>query len=276
MRIKSIPILAFLIALIAFSACSEYNRVLKSPNPELKYTKAVEYYKAEEYAKTEPLLYELLPLYKGTEKGKTIYYYYCYSSYHLGYLIQAAYHFKNFANTYPHSDEAEDALFMSAFCNYLESPVPTLDQAPTYTALEELQVFANSYPNSPLIDSANQLVDELRSKIETKDFLNARQYYKIRRYKAAIVALNNFQEKYPLSDFSEQVKLLVLKSYYYLAVNSIEEKKEERFEEGIATYFEFIDNFATGSYVNEAEEYYARLIRERETYLQEKRESDEL
>jgi len=273
---KNLRAFLFIFGLLLIFACNEYNRVLKSPNPELKYNKSVEYYENEEYAKSLPLLEELIPLYKGTEKGKKIYFYYCYTNYYLNYMIAAAYHFKRFANTYPHSEEAEDALFMSAFCNYLESPVPTLDQAPTRQALEELQTFANTYPKSPLLDSANKLVDELRAKIETKDYLNAFQYYKIKRYKAAIVALENFQEQYPLSSFSEEVKLLVIKSYYYLAVNSIEEKKGERFEDGINAYFDFIDNFADGKNVNEAEMYYARLVREREEFLKEKRSTDEL
>lgn len=257
-------------------ACSDYNRILKSPNPEIKYAKAVELYNEGDYARAEPLLVEVVPLYKGTEKGKRIFYYYCYTEYHLGYRISAAYHFKQFSNTYPHSEEAEDALFMAAYCNYLESPIPSLDQEPTYLALEELQLFANTYPQSPLLDSANSLVDELRAKLETKAFENASQYYKIRRYKAAIVALNNFQEEYPLSNYSEETKLLVLKSYYYLATNSIDEKKEERFDEGIEAYYDFIDNFASGKYVNEAEEYYAKLTKEREIFIQEKKESDEL
>lgn len=273
---KNLRAFLFIFGLLLIFACNEYNRVLKSPNPELKYNKSVEYYENEEYAKSLPLLEELIRLYKGTEKGKKIYFYYCYTNYYLNYMIAAAYHFKRFANTYPHSEEAEDALFMSAFCNYLESPVPTLDQAPTRQALEELQTFANTYPKSPLLDSANKLVDELRAKIETKDYLNAFQYYKIKRYKAAIVALENFQEQYPLSSFSEEVKLLVIKSYYYLAVNSIEEKKGERFEDGINAYFDFIDNFADGKNVNEAEMYYARLVREREEFLKEKRSTDEL
>ena len=221
--LKKAHILSLLtLLLVVLWSCSDYNRVLKSPNPELKYAKSIELYDEEDYARSLPLLEELIPLYRGTEKGKKIYYYYCYANYHLNYMIAAAYHFKQFANTYPHSEEAEDAMFMAAYCNYLESPVPSLDQAPTYEALEELQIFANTYPESPLLDSANNLVDELRSKLEAKAFLNAKQYYKIRRYKSAIVALNNFQEEYPLSTYSEQVKLLVLKSYYYLSINSID------------------------------------------------------
>lgn len=269
------PLVLLFLVVFTFS-CNEYNKILKSPNPELKYTKSIEYYENEEYDKALTLLEELIPLYKGTEKGKKIYYYYCYANYYLDYLYTAAFHFKQFANTYPHSEEAEDAMFMGAYCNYLESPIPTLDQAPTYEALEELQIFANTYPKSPLLDSANTLVDKLRTKLEVKAYRNAQQYYKIRRYKSAIVALQNFQEQYPLSDFTEEVKLLVLKSYFYLATNSIEEKKEQRFEEGIEAYYDFIDNFATGKYVNEAEQYYARMIRERDQFLQEKSGSNEL
>ncbi len=274
--LKRANLLFFILAAAILFGCSDYNRILKSPNPELKYNKAVELYNEGDYSRAEPLFVELVPLYRGTEKGKEIYYMYCYTNYYIGYRISAAYHFKQFSKTYPHSEEAEDALFMSAYCNYLESPIPSLDQEPTYMALEELQLFANTYPKSPLLDSANKLVDELRAKLETKAYMNAAQYYKIRRYKAAIVALNNFQEEYPLSNFSEQVKLTVLKSYYYLAINSIDEKKEERFDEGIESYYDFIDNFASGKYVNEAEEFYAKLTREREKFIQEKKESDEL
>lgn len=276
MLIRLKHILFIILTIIVFHSCSDYNKILKSPNPELKYNKAMELYNEEDYSRALPLLEELVPLYRGTEKGKRIYYFYCYTEYNLGYRISAAYHFKQFSNTYPNSEESEDALFMAAYCNYLESPIPSLDQAPTYQALEELQIFANTYPKSPLLDSANNLVDELRAKLEAKAYLNASQYYKIRRYKAAIVALNNFQEEYPLSNYSEQVKLLILQSYYYLATNSVEEKKEERFDEGIEAYYDFIDNFAGGKYVNEAEDYYARLTREREKFIQDKKESDEL
>lgn len=250
--------------LFAFQSCSEYHKVMKSPNPEYKYAKAVEYYNEGDYIKTLPLLEELIPLYKGTDKGQKIFYYYCYTNYYLDYLLVAAYNFKKYANTFALSEYAEDALFMSAYCNYLESPNPTLDQAPTYRALDELQIFVNTYPESPLVDSANGLVDELRFKLETKSFYNARQYYKIRKYKAAVVSLNNTLESYPATIYAEEIKLLILKSYYYLAINSIEEKKRERFEKGIEAYYDFIDNFAESKYVSEAETIYAKLIKQRD------------
>lgn len=258
-----------LISILVFAACSEYNKVLKSPNPELKYTKSIEYYDNGEYLKALPLFEELIPLYKGTDKGQNIYFYYAYANYHLDILSEAAYHFRAYANTYPLSEYAKEALFMSAYCNYLEAPKPTLDQTPTLLALEELQIFVNTYPESELVDSANSLVDELNFKLEEKRFLNAKQYYKIRKYKSAIVALNNVLSEYPSTPYVEELKLLILKSYYELAINSIESKKKVRFDEGIEAYYEFIDNFADSKNLSEAEQVYARLVKGREEFLLE-------
>ena len=191
--------LLFGFILVTLFSCSDYQKILKSPNPELKYAKTIEYYEAEEYLKALPLFEELIPLYRGTDKGQKIYFYYCYTNYRLGDLMQAAYHFRNYYSTYSLSDHAEEALFMSAYCNFLDSPVPSLDQSPTALALEELQIFANTFPESELVDSANMWVDLLEIKLEAKAFYNANQYYKIRKYQSAMVALNAFLIQYTSS-----------------------------------------------------------------------------
>ena len=266
----------FVIVSLIFSGCSEYQKVLKSPNPELKYTKSIEYYEDGQYLKALPLFEELLPLYKGTEKGQKLYFYYAYANFHIDDLYQAAYHFRSYASTYSLSQYAQESLFMSAYCNYLDAPGPSLDQTPTKLALEELQIFVNTYPESELVDSANTLVDLLNSKLETKEFLNAKQYYKIQKFQSAIVALNNLITKYPDTGYLEEIKLIILKSYYYLATNSVFSKKKQRFTEGIEAYYDFIDNFADGKSIEEAKLVYAKLIREQERFLAENPSKDEL
>lgn len=245
-------------------ACSEYQQVLKSPNPEYKTEKAIEYYEEGDYVKALPLLEELVPLYRGTEKGQKIYYYYCYANYYLGYHLTAAFHFRKFYETYPISENAEQALFMSAYCNYLDSPKPSLDQSPTYRALKELQLFVNTFPESELVDSTNTLVDKLHNKLETKAFEKAKQYYKLRYYKSAIVALNNVLDEYPGTSYEEEIRFKILQSYFYLAINSIESKKKERLEAGIESYYEFIDKFAEGEKSEAAELIYQNIIRTKE------------
>ena len=264
------------VIVVFLSACSEYQKVLKSPNPELKYTKSIEYYENGDYLRALPLFEELLPLYRGTEKGQKIYFYYAYTNFHIDDLYQAAYHFRSYASTYSLSEFAQEALFMSAYCNYLDAPGPTLDQTPTKLALEELQIFVNTYPESELVDSANILVDILNFKLEEKEFLNSKQYFKIQKYQSAIVALNNMIIKYPDTKHLEDVKLIILKSYYYLATKSVIDKKMKRFDEGIEAYFDFIDNFAAGKNLEEAKIVYAKLIRERERFLIENPSTDEL
>ena len=82
--------------------------------------------------------------------------------------------------------------------------------------------------------------------------------------------------KYPDTQYLEEIKLTILKSYFYLASNSVVSKKKQRFDEGIEAYYDFIDNFADGKSIEEAKLVYAKLIREQERFLAEKQSKDEL
>ena len=113
------------------------------------------------------------------------------------------------------------------------------------------------YPNSSLRDTCNELVDNLRFKLETKSYLKAKNYYKLRQYDAAIVSLNNTLTEYPDTDYREEVSFYILQSTYYLAVKSIEEKKLQRLNNTIEAYYNFIDNFAESKYAKEAEQLFA-------------------
>ncbi|MFT7249838.1 MAG: outer membrane protein assembly factor BamD, partial [Arcticibacterium sp.] len=157
--------LRLLIILTVISSCNEYQKVLKSPDVDYKYEKAVEYFNDEEYDKAYPLFDELLILYRGSDKAAEVYYYYAMTSYQLKDYILAAYHFKNFAKTFPNHPKTELAYYMMGYCDYLESPIFSLDQDFTYKAINNLQLFANLYPKSDKLLSANELIDELRAKL---------------------------------------------------------------------------------------------------------------
>jgi outer membrane protein assembly factor BamD len=80
---------------------------------------------------------------------------------------------------------------MSAYCKYKESPSYSLDQTPTFEAINELQLFVNQYPESQKVARCNQLIDELRNKLEEKEYRIARMYFRMQEYKAAIVSYEN-------------------------------------------------------------------------------------
>ena len=57
MRLKKLYIFALCVALMGvLSGCGEYQALLKSNDPELKYQKAIEYFNNKQYARAQTLL----------------------------------------------------------------------------------------------------------------------------------------------------------------------------------------------------------------------------
>jgi len=252
----------FIFLVVLFTSCSEYSKVLKSSDVEYKYSKAVEYYEEGQFSKALSLFDELGTLFRGSDRSQEIHYYIANSHFALEDYYFAAYYYKNFTKTYPRSGRAEEALFKSAYCSYLNSPSSNLDQTDTEQAIDEFQLFLNRYPQSDLKDSTNVMIDELRLKLEEKAFNNAKLYYLTEEYKSATVALQNMLVDFPDSPHREEIEFLVVKSSYLLAINSIASKKEERLNDTIEHYHKFVDSFQDSEYVKKAEDYYADALRE--------------
>ena len=82
MFFKRVYIALFFIAFaIILSACSGYEKLLKSRDYKLKYEKAMEYYAEEEYVRAATLLDQVAPVYRGTMKADTVFYYQAMSYY---------------------------------------------------------------------------------------------------------------------------------------------------------------------------------------------------
>lgn len=250
---KKTALFLFALVLIGLASCNKYNRLLKSSDFELKYTKAVEYYGKKNYVKALPLFEELMTVYRGTGKAEQVSYYYAYCNFGLEDYLLASYHLKNFVKTFPMSEFAEEAMFTSAYCYYLDSPVYSLDQENTIKAINEFQLFVNLYPNSARVKDCNDYIDLLRRKLERKAYENATLYYNIEDYKASIQAFKNLLKDFPDNPYREEANFMILKSYYLLAKNSISEKKEERYKTTIENYYKFIDNYKDSKYLREAE-----------------------
>ncbi len=227
--------------LVALSSCSKYQKLLKSTDNEQKYEMAISYYEQKDYYRAIQLFDQLQAIYRGTERAERISYYYANAHFEQKDYILASYYFKQFAQNFPNSKNAEEAAFMSAYCNYLDSPPSSLDQQVTTDAIKELQLFINRYPGSSRVSRANELIDELRLKLETKAYNIANLYYKMEDYKAAIINYENLIKDYPDTRYREEAMYLIAKSYYSYASKSIASKQEERFQH---TY-DAVDNFAT-------------------------------
>ena len=246
----------FVVIILVSTSCSKYQRLLKSTDYNLKYTEGIRYYEKEDYYRAKNLFEELIPILRGTIKSERIYYYYAYCNYNLGDHVLAGYYFKNFSRTYPNSKHVEEAEYMSAYCQFLNSPEPELDQTYTYKALQEFQYFINRYPESSHIADCNKYVDRLRQKLEDKAFLSSKLYFNLGEYKAAVVFLDNTLNQFPDTDYREELLFLAVKANYKFAEGSIYKKKEERYQYTIDAYYAFVDEFPESDNLKDAKKIY--------------------
>jgi outer membrane protein assembly factor BamD len=260
---KSGLIFVILFSFAILSSCSKHQKLLKSTDNEQKYQSAIAYYEKGDYYRALQLFEQLIPVFRGTAKAEDLYYYYAYAYYHEREWVMASYYFKRFTINFPTSDYTEEAAFMTAYCKYLDSPRFTLDQSVTREAIDEFQLFINRFPYGEKAQEATEYIEELRLKLQLKDYNIADLYFKMEDYQAAIVSYENLLEDYPDTAFKEDILFKIITAYYQYAQKSIREKQPERFEDAVRIYFEFISLFPDSEYMPDVE----KIRRQAESFL---------
>ena len=245
----------FVLIALCSSCASKLTKTLKSTDNEYKLKMAENYYAQKKYNNAQLLFEDLFPTFKGTARFEDLYYKYAYSAYYLKDYTSAENLFKTFVETFPNSPKAEEADFMRAFCYYKQSPKPELDQTNTTRAMGQMQAFINTHPNSAKVAEATTIIDEARAKLEAKDFKSAELYYNLGFYKASAIAFNALIDNYPDTNKGDEYKLMVIKSYYLYANNSIEEKQGERYDKVVTECTDFNDRYPD-SKLGKTVEYY--------------------
>jgi len=249
---RKIQLIILFLAVIQFGCNKEtFQKILKSDDYELKYQKAKAYYAEEKWQKAMQLFEQLIPYEKGKERGEEVLYYYSMCNYNVKDYILAGYYFRYFTSTYPTSEYAEECLFLSSYCYYLDSPKASLDQTPTDQAILEFELFLSLYPNSTKIDTCNTLIDELRSKLIEKSYVNSKLYYDLGYYNAAAISFDNSLTDYPETPYKEDILYYQIKSYYEYANKSITTKQKERYQKAIKKYKLYVKHFPEGKYLKE-------------------------
>lgn len=246
--------LYLILILFAFQliSCSKYQKLLKSNDNNEKFERAITYYDHGDYYRAQQLFDQLINVYAGTDKVEKINYYYAYSYFKQDDYITASYYFKQFAKKFPNSKLAEECAYMSAYCQYMDSPKYNLDQTNTTESIKEFQLFINAYPQSERIPKCNELMDKLRGKLELKSFETAKLYFKMEDYKAAITTFNNVLRDFPDTPHREEIMFDIIKANYKYALKSIESKKKERYQAAIEAFDSFISAYPESSYLNQA------------------------
>ena len=119
-----------------------------------------------------------------------------------------------------------------------------------------MQIYINYYPQSERLDQCNELIDQLRYKLQRKDYEIGFLYYKTSNYQASVTTFNNILKDYPDTKFKEDILYYIVKANYYYAFHSIELKLLERYTETTISYKVFVKAFPESKYSKELNHLY--------------------
>lgn len=248
------------------TGCSKFSKVQKSGSFEEKFTAAEEYFNKKDYYRSSTLYEDLLPLSPGKKEAETIRLHYAYTQFYQKFYEISSYYFQKYTETYPRSKKVIEAHYMHGVSLYKLSPKWNLDQSNTQNAIDVIQEFLNTYPQSQYKDECNHMISEMQVKLETKAYNHALTYHKIGYYRSAVVASENFRKNFPDSQYNEEMAFKKVTAQYNLAKMSVISVKkdgkiiplkENRYKTSKQFYLEFIDKYPQSRYIKEAEDIYS-------------------
>ena len=224
------------------ASCGEYTKVLKSKDINYKFEYAKKAYDQKKFLQASTILTDLITPLRGGPNGEEALFLLAMSYYENKDYLNSALHFKTYYTRYPKGKFAELARFYSGYGYYLDSPDPQLDQSNTIKAIEELQGFLDYFPKSDRVTIAQNAIFEMQDKLTLKELQNAQLYYNLgnymgNNYESAIIVAQNALKTYPYSKYKEDFELLILKSKFQEAKQSVSERQADRYRDVVDEYY---------------------------------------
>lgn len=260
-------VLAMIAVALLFSSCAqEFNQVYKSADYRYKYEYAKECFAQGKYTRAVTLLQELIVQAKGTSAAEESLYMLAMAEYCDRDYETAAATFKRYVKSYPRGVYAEQAEFYVGQSLYMSTPEPRLDQSATLQAISAFQEYLDLYPDAKMKEEAQQRLFALQDKLVEKELYSAQLYYNLgsyfgnctsggNNYEACIITAQNALKDYPYSSRREEFSVLIMKSKYELAEQSVETRKLERFQDAEDECYGFINEFPDSKERKHAEQY---------------------
>lgn len=269
MKLKSVGIL---ISILLFYSCGEYNKVLKTEDPLVRYEYAKKYFNEGKYSRSATLLEDIVRISRATSMGEEALYLLAQSYYNMKDYVSASSYFKTYYSNYPRGEFSELARFYSAYGLYLDSPDARLDQSDTYTAMQQFQEFIEIHPQSERREEAQNALFELQEKLALKELISTRLYYNLGdyviysfpggNYLSCVITAQNALQIYPFTQYREEFMYYMFKAKYEMAVHSVEDKQEFRYRDVIDEYYAYANEFPEGKYMKEIRKLFIEVEKE--------------
>ena len=259
-------LLIVLTTLLLSSCAHEFNKVYKANNFHYKYEYAKECFAKGQYTRAITLLQELITLEKGTDNAEESLYMLAMAEYHNKDYETAAEYFKKYCSSYPRGVYSQMAKYYVGQSLFMSTPEPRLDQSMTVMAINSFQEFLDIYPDASMKKQAQERLFELQDKLVQKELYSSQLYYDLgsyfgnctsggNNYEACIITAQNALKDFPYTKLREEFALLIMKSKYELAQQSVEEKKLERFQDAEDECYGFINEYPDSKDRATAEKY---------------------
>lgn len=262
---KGIYIFSLLVLMVfMLDACSAYQQVLKSKDPDFKYQKAIEYFEGEQYVRSQTLLDDISTYYKGTERAQEVLIYLARSYMGQKSYNSAANYYETYIRNYPKGRYSIEAQYQIGHCYYLDAPDARLDQDITRRSIAAFARFIELYPESQYVDQAYNEMNEMYDKLAYKELLSAKLYYNLgtylgNNYLSAEIVARNAQKDYPSNSHQEELSWLIMQAKYQQMVNSFENKKQDRAREAEDEYYSFKTEYPDSKHIKEADRMYKEI-----------------
>jgi outer membrane protein assembly factor BamD len=103
------------------------------------------------------------------------------------------------------------------------------------------------------------MMDQLRARLELKDFEAVKLYDKTESYLSAVTTAETFIKDFPSSKYKEKTYEILIRNSFLLAINSVEEKKSERIAKTIERYNNFVIEFPSSEFNQQLSEKITKL-----------------
>lgn len=250
-----------LLALLVTAGCkTEYDILLASGDNEAKYKAAFEYFDAGKYSKAASLFESMAFAYNGTARDDTVQYYWGLCNYMSGDYDTAEANLNSFITNFHGSPFTEEATFLRVNCLYDFTLRYELDQVPTNNAITAISEYIIEYPQTKHLQECMAMLDDLGERLDRKAYENAKLYYKMEDYLAAMTALRNVLKDDADNVYREDVLYYTAMASYKYALNSVEARQKDRYLSFVDDYYNFIGEFPESSYRKELDTMYKRAL----------------
>ena len=257
-----------LIAVLAtfLGSCTKWTALQNTQDYEYKYEAAKSLYAEGKYGQASMYFAEVLAVMKGTANAEESLYLAAMSNFRNKDYDAASQYFRKYYQVYPKGLYVEYARYYCGLSLYNMTPDPRLDQQSTFEAIKEFQDFLDYYPYTSIKASTMEMIYSLQDKLVEKEYLSAKLYFDLgsytmnctyggSNYEACVVTAQNALRDFPFAkpERREELSIMILRSRFLLAEQSVDSKRLSRYRDCIDEYYEFVNDFPESKYIKEAE-----------------------